>query len=187
MRTNSFLALVGLASLTAPAMAEDAFILKGGVVHHTRDEQVIDTANRSLANTSDNTFAIAWEKRLDRDRAMGIELVRFNTDWRGPGTAKGVIKTRAVMFTAKRYLPQPNNLYPFVGVGIGGAHATVSGLDFDPAIGLALQVGGGVEWRGELVGLYGEVKGLYADAGNASGDDINNSGIGAFVGVSLRF
>ena len=191
MRTLGVIALIGLCGLTAPAtvlaQAEDAFIFKGGVLRQTHDEQVIDNANRSLANTSDNTFAIAWEKRLDRDRAMGVEVVRFNTDWQGPGAAKGVIKSRVVMFTAKRYLPQPGNLYPFVGVGIGGAHATVSGLNFDPAIGLALQVGGGVEWRGELVGLYGEVKGLYADAGNTSGDDINNSGIGAFVGVSLRF
>lgn len=180
-------AAVGLVSLTAPARAEDAFIFKGGVMRSTHDEQSIDNADRGLASTSDNTYAVAWEKRLSRDHAMGVELVRFNTDWQGPGAAKGEIKSRIVMFTVKRYLPQPGNLYPFVGVGIGGAHATVSGLDFDPAIGLALQVGGGIEWRGELLGLYGEVKGLYANPGNAFGDDINNSGVGAFAGVSLRF
>lgn len=187
MRIFALTVLIALSGFTLPAAAEDAFIFKGGVIRRTHDEQNIDNANRALASSSENTHALAWEKRLQGDRAMGVELVRFNTDWRGPGAATGQIKSRVVMFTVKRYLPQPGNLYPFVGVGIGGAHATVSGLNFDPALGLALQVGGGVEWRGELVGLYGEVKGLYANAGNTWGDDINNSGIGAFVGVSLRF
>lgn len=187
MRVIALTTLMALSGYISPVAAEDAFIFKGGVFQRTHDEQNIDNANRTLASTSDNTFAIAWEKRMRGDRAMGVEFVRFNTEWRGPGAAAGEIKSRAVMFTVKRYLPQPGNLYPFVGVGIGAAHATISGLNFDPALGLALQVGGGLEWRGELLGLYGEVKGLYANPGNAWGDDINNSGIGAFVGVSLRF
>lgn len=190
MRTPVFRALtllIGLYGLTAPARAEDAFIFKTGAMRHTHTDQDIDNARRALDSTSDEAYAIAWEKRMERDRALGVELVRFNTAWRGPAAAQGTIKSRIVMFTAKRYLPQPGNWYPFVGVGIGGAHASISGLDFDPAIGLALQVGGGIEWRSELLGLYGEVKGLYAKPGNTFGDDIDNSGIGAFVGVSLRY
>lgn len=187
MRTLGLIAFTGLmATHGLAAQAEDAFIFKSGVMHYTHDEQAIDNASRTLDRTSDQAYGLAWEKRLPRDRAFGVELVRANTAWHGPGTAQGRIKSRSVLFTAKRYLPQPGNWYPFVGVGIGGTHATVSGLNFDPAIGLALQVGGGVEWRGELLGLYGEVKGLYAKPGNTFGDDIDNSGIGAFIGVSLR-
>lgn len=187
MRISALTVLMMLLSFALPATAEDAFIFKGGAMARTHDEQNIDNANRTLASSSKNTYAIAWEKRREGGRAIGVELIRFNTEWRGPDTATGNIKSRIAMFTVKRYLPQPGSFYPFVGVGIGGAHATVSGLNFDPALGLALQVNGGVEWRGELLGLYGEVKGLYANAGNTWGDDINNSGIGAFLGVSLRF
>lgn len=187
MRTLGLIALAGLMGTYAgAAQAEDAFIFKGGVMHLMHDEQTIDNASRGFDRRSDQAYAIAWERRMQRDRALGVELVRANTAWHGPGAAQGTVKSRIVLFTVKRYLPQPGNWYPFVGVGVGGAHATVSGLNFDPAIGLALQVGGGVEWRGELLGLYGEVKGLYAEPGNTFGDDIDNSGIGAFVGVSLR-
>lgn len=190
MRTRQLLILTAFAllyGLGAPARADDAFIFKTGVMRHAHTEQDIDNARRALDDTSDDAYALAWEKRLERDRALGVELVRFNTAWQGPAAARGEIKSRIVMFTAKRYLPQPGNWYPFVGVGIGGAHATISGLDFDPAIGLALQVGGGVEWRSELLGVYAEVKGLYAKPGNTFGDDINNSGVGAFVGISFRY
>jgi hypothetical protein len=37
------------------------------------------------------------------------------------------------------------------------------------------------------VGLYTELKGLYAELGNFGGDDVNVSGVGLFVGLSILF
>lgn len=176
-----------LAAAQSVAAEESALMLKVGGFQLSHDAQTVDTAARAFDDSADDVYAIAWESRYNDGAAFGVEFFRFTNDWVGPGAARGDSHARGLMFTMKKYLLPSGNLYPFIGAGIGALHATVGGLDFDPALGLALQLVGGAEVRWDSIGLYAEVKGLYAEPGNVWGDDINLSGVGLFGGLSILF
>lgn len=163
-------------------------MFKTGVFSLSHDPQTINDRNRDLDEDSDNIVGFAWEKRPDPDKAaFGVEFFRLDNTWVGPGTANGEVRTRVLLFTAKRYQETVAFIYPYVGVGMGVVHANASGMDFDPGLGLALQVSGGVEFRWQIFGIYTELKGLYAKSGDFWGDEMNASGIGAFAGLTFRF
>lgn len=168
------------------AFAEDAFIFKGGVFNLARDPQTIDGVERRFDDSGDDVYAFAWEKRRRDAAALGIEYLRYTHDWQA-AASRGSAKSRALLFTVKRYQEIRGLMYPFVGVGVGLTHADFSNLPFDSALGLALQLSAGAEWRWPIFGLYAEVKGLYGNPGDLYGDDYNNSGIGAFGGFTFRF
>lgn len=168
------------------AQAENAIIVKTGKFKLTHDTQTLDDAPRSIDDDARNITGLGWEDRAGDGLAQGVEFVRYTNRWRSPASVEGDITSRLLMFTIKKY--QDRGLYyPYFGAGIGLAHANVGGggIKLDPAIGLALQIIGGVELRFEGFGLYTELKGLYAESGNFGGDDVNVSGIGLFVGFSI--
>ena len=178
--------LLVAAILPAFAHAESAFILKTGLFELSHENQSINGIQRAVGEDTEHAFALAWEKRRPDGVALGVEFLRFGSDWRSPG-ASGDISARALMFTMKRYQETALAIYPFLGRGIGGMYSNASGLDFDSGFGPALQLSGGIELRSEMAGLYAEIRGLYAEAGNFWGDEVNLSGVGAFAGLSLRF
>lgn len=183
----SLSAAVLFATAQGVAAEESALILKVGGFQVSHDAQTIDGAPRVLDDSADDVYGIAWEARHNDGAAFGVEFFRFTNDWTGPGAAHGDTHARALMFTMKKYMLPTGNVYPFIGAGVGAMHATVGGLDFDPALGLALQLVGGAEVRFDSVGLYAELRGLYAEPGNVWGDDINLSGIGLSAGLSILF
>lgn len=176
-----------LASAQCVLAEESALMLKVGGFQLSHDAQTIDSAARAFDDSADDVYGLAWEARHNDGAAFGVEFFRFTNEWEGPGTARGDTNARGLMFTMKKYMLPAGNVYPFIGAGVGALHATVGGLDFDPALGLALQLVGGAELRFDSVGLYAELKGLYAEPGNIWGDDINLSGIGLFGGLSILF
>lgn len=176
-----------LAVIEGAAAEESALMLKVGGFQLSHDAQTIDSAPRAFDDSADDVYGIAWEARHNDGAAFGVEFFRFTNDWVGPGNARGDSHARGLMFTMKKYMLPSGNIYPFIGAGVGALHATVGGLDFDPALGLALQLVGGAEIRFDSVGLYAELKGLYAEPGNVWGDDINLSGIGLSGGLSILF
>lgn len=186
MKTLTLFGAGLLGMLALPAHAEDAFIFKGGMFNLARDPQTINDVERDLDENGDDVYAFAWEKRRRDAVALGVEYVRFTHDWRSANT-RGSAKSRAVLFTVKRYQDTGTLLYPFVGVGVGLAHADLSSMPFDSALGLALQLSAGAEWRWPIFGLYAEIKGLYGNPGEIYGDDYSSSGIGAFGGFTFRF
>lgn len=180
--------LLPLAALFAagPAFAENAFTIKTGNFNLTHDQQDIDGANgRNIEESADNVYGFAWEHRRFDGTAYGAEFIRFDNDWASPG-ASGTATSHVLLFTAKRYVQTATIVFPYLGMGAGLVHAQVDGLDFDPGLGVALQLAGGVEFRWQAMGIYTEIKGLYAETG-LLGDELNSSGVGAFVGATLRF
>jgi len=165
------------------AHADNALIIKTGKFKLSHDTQTLDGLPRSIDDDAKNVLGLAWEERAGDGLAQGFEFARYTNHW-----TDGEITSRLFMFTLKKY--QDRGLYhPYLGAGIGLVHANMSGggINFRPSIGLAFQVVGGVEFRWEGVGLYTELKGLYAEPGNFVGDDINVSGLGVFVGLSILF
>jgi hypothetical protein len=168
------------------AHAENALILKAGKFKLSHDSQTLDGLPRSFDDAK-NVLGLVWEDRAGDGLAQGVEFARYTNRWHLP-SEDGDITARLLMFTLKRY--QDHGLYhPYLGAGIGIAHANSSGggINFSPSIGLALQVVGGVELRWEGVGLYTELKALYAEPGDFVGDNVNVSGLGLAVGVSILF
>ncbi len=181
---SSIAATIGFSTTAA---AEDAVILKTGIHRLSHDPQSISDNERDLDASADTVLGLAWERRTREQNAYGVEFTRFNNDWRNPGNAQGTIKSRLLMATLKRYQEISVITYPYVGVGAGLIDASASGMNFKSALGLALQIDAGVEFRWDLFGIYTELRGLYAQAGDFWGDRFNASGIGLFAGVSLRF
>ncbi len=176
-----------LLGLSLIARAENALTVKTGTFKASHNTQILDNASRSIDDDGKNIIGLSWEDRAGDGLAQGVEFVRYDNRWHSPG-ADGDITSRLLMFTVKKYQDR-GQFHPYLGAGIGLAHANVagSGINFNPAIGLALQIVGGVEVRFEGVGLYTELKGLYAAPGDLIGDDVNVSGMGLFVGLSILF
>ncbi|HLQ24935.1 MAG TPA: hypothetical protein VK138_03545 [Acidiferrobacterales bacterium] len=177
-----------LLSFGLVAQAENAVIIKTGTFKLSHDTQMLDNLSRSIDDNAKNVYGLAWEDRAGDGLAQGLEFMRYTNRWHAPPAADGDITSRLLMFTLKKY--QDHGLYhPYLGAGVGLAHADVGGggINFHPSIGLALQVIGGVELRWEGAGLYTELKALYAEPGNFVGDDVNVSGVGLFVGLSILF
>lgn len=168
------------------AQAEAALIIKAGNFKITHNQQVLDSQTRTIDDSADSPLSLTWEQRDADGVAQGVEFLRYTTDWSGGG--EGRLAARTLLFTIKRY-QEYGRTHPYLGAGIGVMHANANGgtIDFDPSLGLALQLSGGVEFRWEGVGAYAEVKGLYAEPGTLGGDDVNLSGIGLFVGFSILF
>lgn len=182
---KSLIAVALLACSSAAWAEESALMLKFGGFQLSHDAQTIDNAPRAFDDSADDVYGLAWEARHNDGAAFGVEFFRFTNDWSGAGG--GDANARGLMFTMKKYMLPSGNVYPFIGAGVGAVHATVGGLDFDPALGLALQLVGGAEVRFDSVGLFAELKGLYAEPGSIWGDDINLSGIGFSGGLSILF
>lgn len=168
------------------AHAESALIVKAGNFKVTHNQQDLDGFTRTINEEAKSPLGIGWEQRDADGVAQGAEFLRFNTDWNGGG--QGRIATRSLLYTIKRY-QEYGRTNPYLGAGIGVMHANSrgGGIDFEPALGLALQLMGGVEFRWEGVGAYAEIKGLYSEPGSVFGDDINLSGVGVFLGFSILF
>lgn len=176
-----------VAAAQGAAAEESALMLKVGGYQLSQESQIIDYATRAFDDSADDVYSIAWEARHNDGAAFGVEFLQFTNDWASADNVSGDAHARGLMFTMKKYMLPIGSVYPFIGAGFGALHATVGGLDFDPALGVALQLVGGAEIRWDSVGLYTEVKGLYAEPGSIWGDDINLSGIGLFGGLSILF
>jgi hypothetical protein len=169
------------------AQAENALIIKTGKFKLSHDTQTLDGLPLSFDDDARNVLGLAWEDRAGDGLAQGVEFARYTNRWHLP-PADGDITARLLMFTLKKYQDH-STYYPYLGAGIGLAHANAGGggINFRPSIGLALQVVGGVELRWEGAGLYTELKALYAEPGDFVGDNINTSGVGLYVGLSILF
>lgn len=178
-------ALLGI----VPAQAEEAALMvKLGRISVSHSSQDLDGAKRDV-DDSRRTYALAYEQRTNDGVAYGGEWITYKNRWNGPGNASGEFNSNVLLFTLKKYMPplQGGQIYPYVGAGAGVVHASASGLNYDPSLGLALQLDGGVEVRWQSVGLYTEVRALYAHPGTLWGNQSDSSGIGLFAGLSIIF
>lgn len=176
-----------LVSIAARADSS-ALILKLGSFTLSDADQRISGIPLTFEDNSSGEFGGEFEFRRNDGAAFGIEILNYTNDWRSGVGTTGDNNTLALMFNAKRYFYATRSVLPYIGGGIGlastdftGPGGSASGDD------LAFQILAGIEVRGRQAGLYTEVKHFISKPEDEFGDDIDVSGTGVFVGVSIYF
>lgn len=190
LRLSSLLLLASLAVGPTLARAETGFTLKGGIMSLWDDTQTINGTPRSLDNPSTRTFAVGWEHRRRNGAAFGMEYLNYRNEFTPPaGADTGLAKTEVLQFIARKYFLRAPVVHPFLGLGIGTSHTSVS---YDTPVAytkydwsLALQLNGGVEFRlDDNFSTLLEIKTLYSDVDNVHYDP---SATGFFIGATVLF
>jgi hypothetical protein len=183
------LVLASLMATAPPARADGAVLLKVGGVRLGDENQFLAGTNRKFENSSARTFSVAWEARKRRSgAAFGVEYLIYRHDFT-PGaliTGEGQAKTQTLMFRATKYFGRAD-VRPFIGVGFGPGHTSVSGTNLDPEINLMLQAAAGVEFRVENFSFLVEARALHNDSDGETGNEYDPSGTGLFGGIGFLF
>jgi hypothetical protein len=185
---RTFLTAV-LLQASASALADGALMIKTGNVELWDATQNLDAVDRTFDNNSWRTFAIAWEHRNRRGMGMGMEYITYRHDYTpGTGIGAGQAKTQILMFSAKKYFNPSSVVHPFIGIGIGLGHTSVTGgADLSPDLNIEMQLAGGLELRFDNIGIYMEAKGLYNDNDGPAHNRYDPSATGVFGGISFIF
>lgn len=178
------IAVALLASGNVSNAADFALIFKGGHADLVHERQVLNSMERTFDRTSEDALGVAWEiRKKEKGTALGMEYIRYRHLYTPPDT--GEAKARVLMFSAKEYLGK-TFLRPFIGLGVGVGHTSVTGgANVDPDLALALQVAGGLELRFQHLGLYAEIKGVHFDGDSHGQYDPSSRGV--FAGISMSF
>lgn len=180
---------LGLCTPSIASAANTALILKTGSFTLSTDRQTIAGQSLILDDSASGILGVEFEWRQASGLAYGVELVRHETDVTSTGTtARSTMETFAVLGTVKKYFSPSKAVRPYIGAGIGAASVDFNGnLITGSGGGLGLQAMGGVEFRGQKVGLYTELKYLSAKVEDDANQDADGSGTGIFVGLSIFF
>lgn len=178
------------AVLSGPVLAEGvALVLKTGTFTLSEESQSLSGIPLAFDDSASGVFGIELEWRMAGGTGFGLELVRYGNDWSSGIGTRGDNDTTGLLFNAKKYFDVSPSVHPYVGAGIGFA-----GIDFDGPGGsasgsdLALQAMAGIDFRvGEKLGIYTEVKYLTSEPEDDFGDNVDVTGTGFFVGLSVGF
>jgi opacity protein-like surface antigen len=189
-----------LSTLTAPGLvagmllssavaAETAVIIKTGQFTLSKDSQVILNEPLQFDDSSTGVFGAELEWRMKDGISLGGEVTLYQNDWVSTLSPlnSGAVDTVIVMFNAKKYFAVSEIVHPYVGAGVGVAVTDFSGAITGNSSGLAIQAVGGIEFRWDKFGLYTELKALSADTEDDLNEEVDVSGTGVFVGLSIFF
>lgn len=164
-----------------------ALMFKPGSFKLANSSQTILGAQRAFDDGS-SVAAIEGEWFIRPDISLGLEFTKYSNDYSTPGAnATGSTDTNAVLVNAKRYFMPASAWQPYLGAGLGSAKVDFSGVIFGSTSGFALQLVGGVQWRREHLALRAEYKYLKADTEDNSGQKVDMSGSGLFLGLGFYF
>lgn len=189
LRSFSLMSLLVILSLgTAPAMAGGAMIMKTGNVQLWDDTQLLGGQQRTFDSSSWRTFALAWEHRNKLGMGLGIEYITYRHDYTPSTAGDGQAKTQILLFSARKYFTASDIVHPFVGMGMGIGHTSITGgPNLSPDVNFEVQANTGIEFRFDNVGFYMEVKGLYNNSDGPSNNRYDPSATGVFGGMSFIF
>jgi len=183
---------VTLCMLPTLVHAGGAFLIKGGAMRLSDDQQMIDLANRDLDDTSNGTLAFNLEGRRRNGMAFGAEYLTYRHDFT-PSTAQaGEARTQSIQFLSKKYFIDGGPVHPYIGIGIGAGHTHVSytrtnGTRFsDKEFTLAIQALLGLELRFDNLSFLMEVKHLYHDI-EGGGNEYDPTATGLFAGMGFNW
>ncbi len=181
--------IAGVFALTSsPALAGGAMIMKTGKVQLWDDSQNLGDQPLTFDDSSWRTFALAWEHRGRRGMGLGVEYITYRHSYLPSTSGDGQAKTQIVLFSARKYFDASSIVHPFVGLGMGLGHTSVTGgARIGPDVNFEVQANTGIEFRFDNVGFYMELKGLYNDSSGPSGNNYDPSGTGVFGGMSFIF
>jgi len=165
-----------------------AVMLKVGTLSLAATTQFIVATDRSFDDSS-SPFGIEAYYQFSSGMTVGGELMQYTTNFTTVGLNDNHdVDVTLLMANVRQYFRRDTDLQIFIGVGLGSVKTDVSGPSVTSnASGLAYQLMGGVEYRFDNIGVFGEIK--YIDAVSKSDDDekIDVSGTGIFAGVVFHF
>lgn len=164
-------------------------MFKAGALSLSEDTQMILGDDYSFDQSVSGLYAIEAYYQYDSGFTLGAEILRYTAAF----TTVGLNDTHEINVTilsanAKKYFRTISSLQPFIGVGIGYVRTNISGPTLTGNTdGFSYQVMTGLEYRGNNIGVFGEVK--YVGAKTESDNDvsIDVSGAGVFAGIALHF
>jgi uncharacterized protein DUF2846 len=178
------------AAATPPAkepVDEFVLLIKTGTFKASNEQQSWFNVATTVDGASSGVFGAELDYVFPAGWAVGAELMNYKNSWQQANGAKGSFKTVAFTVNGKKYFNETGMVRPFVGVGVGSAAISFSGDITGSTGGLAYQFFGGVEFLFPPVDLHIELKSLSADTEDNSGQSVDASGIGLFVGMSIHF
>ena len=185
---STHLLAILFALVSAQAQAGGAMIMKTGKVQLWDNSQYLDGTQRVFDDNSWRTFSLAWEHRGRHGMGMGVEYITYRHTYTPSAAGDGQAKTQIVLFSARKYFDASGIVHPFVGLGMGLGHTSVTGgASVGPDVNLEVQADTGIEFRFDNVGFYMELKGLYNDSSGPSGNNYDPSATGVFGGMSFIF
>ncbi len=166
-----------------------SLILKAGTLTLTDDIQTLFGIDRSFDDNASGVYAVEGLYQLPHAITIGGEVISYSTEFTTSGLSdKHDVDVLEIFFNAKKYFRTDRRIQPFIGAGLGGAQADVSGPSISGDVsGVAFQVMAGVEFRIKRVGLQVEVKHISADIEDDNNEKFDVSGTGIFLGVRVHF
>jgi len=163
-----------------------ALIANGGSFKLANGNQVVAGLASTYDTTSKAVYGLEAEWRSKAGIAVGGEVFHYRNELVATGIPSGQQEVLAVMLNGKYYFGAANWFYPFVGAGIGYAHAAFSDGFTGETKGPAYQALAGAEFRFKHIGLYLQYKYLTSTTGNP-GKEVKIGGRGILAGVSFAF
>jgi len=194
-----------LAGTALPAMGQspppkerdaqpNTFVLtiKTGNVKLADDSQTIGGNDWFFERSATDIAAIEGETRVGdatENLSLGFEVLRYDNRFKSAGASGvgGTMYTRAFLAKSKYYFLPGSAWQPYVGGGFGIVQAFDYSGPLHSSEGLGYQGVVGMQLRGERIGLKMEYLGLLARVTDDSGNKINLSSHGVFVGLSFYF
>jgi opacity protein-like surface antigen len=173
-----------------------ALMIKPGSFKINSESQTLNlTSGTSILQfdtSSSSVFGVEGEWFVRPDISIGVEVVKFSnkyvdTSATPPNPTDGSTDTLAFLVNAKRYFLPASEWQPYIGAGLGSALVDFSGAISGSTSGIALQAVGGIQWRRDQFALRAEYKYLKANTEDDSGQKVDMSGSGLFLGVGFYF
>jgi hypothetical protein len=173
------------------AAPRDKFVLslKVGLPTLASASQTILSVDRSFDDSA-SALGIEGEAFVNPHFSVSGEFIRYSNSFTTEGTGvEGEITTSVYLANVKYYFTDDDNEWrPYAGAGLGAATVDFSGALTGSTGGVAMQAFGGVLWRyNDNIGVRGEYKVIRSDTEDDSGNGIDVSANGIFVGVTLHF
>lgn len=173
-----------------------ALLVKPGSFKINTESQTLNlmsgTSTPQFDTSSSTVFGVEGEWFVRPDISIGVEVVKFSNEYVDtsavpPTIPNGSTDTLVLLINAKRYFLPASDWQPFIGAGLGSAVVDFGGPITGSTSGVALQAVGGVQWRRDQFALRAEYKYLKADTKENTGQKVDMSGSGFFLGIGFYF
>jgi len=170
-----------------------ALMIKPGSFKINTQSQTLNLSTGTFAlqfdSSSSSVFGLEGEWFVRPDISLGAEIVKFSNNYTiaSPAASEST-DTIAFLVNAKRYFLPASDWQPYIGAGLGGATVDFAGPTITGSTsGIALQAVGGIQWRRDQFALRAEYKYLKANTEDDSGQKVDMSGSGFFLGIGFYF
>jgi len=164
-------------------------MVKTGVMTVSNTTQFIVGEDRSFDSSTSAPTALDAYYQFASGLTVGGEYMQYTANFTSVGLSDThEVDVTLLMATLKQYFRTDSSLQPFIGAGIGSVTTDISGpAVIGDASGLAYQLMGGIEYRFNNFGVFGEVKYINAVSKSDNEEKVDVSGIGILTGIALHF